>query len=78
VNVISLTGRLLDDPARTDTGKGVKTTFWLDVDGRKQLRRRHLEPTRRDLRRPPSSRTPRRSVRHARTFVVHDQRRHQT
>jgi single-strand DNA-binding protein len=38
VNVITLTGRLLDDPARTDTGKGVKTTFWLDVDGRKQLR----------------------------------------
>jgi len=38
MNVITLTGRLLDDPARTDTAKGVKTTFRLDVDGRRQLR----------------------------------------
>ena len=38
MNTICLTGRLLDDPARTDTGKGIKTTFRLDVDGRHRLR----------------------------------------
>lgn len=38
MNVISLTGTLLDHPARADTGKGVKTTFRLDVDGRRRLR----------------------------------------
>ena len=38
MNVITLTGRLIDDPARTDTGKGIKATFHLDVDGRRRLR----------------------------------------
>lgn len=38
MNTICLTGKLLNDPARTDTGKGVKTTFRLDVDGRRPLR----------------------------------------
>jgi len=38
VNVITLTGHLIDDPARTDTGKGIKATFHLDVDGRRRLR----------------------------------------
>ena len=38
MNVITLTGRLLDEPAHVDTGKGVKTTFALDVDGRRRLR----------------------------------------
>lgn len=38
MNVITLTGKLLDHPARADTGKGIKTTFRLDVDGRRRLR----------------------------------------
>lgn len=38
MNVITLTGKLLDDPARADTGKGIKATFRLDVDGRRRLR----------------------------------------
>ena len=38
MNVITLTGHLIDDPARTDTGKGIKATFHLDVDGRRRLR----------------------------------------
>ncbi|MGK3945920.1 hypothetical protein ABK046_47185, partial [Streptomyces caeruleatus] len=38
MNVITLTGHLIDNPARTDTGKGIKATFHLDVDGRRRLR----------------------------------------
>jgi single-strand DNA-binding protein len=38
VNVITLTGHLIDNPARTDTGKGIKAPFHLDVDGRRRLR----------------------------------------
>ena len=30
MNTIVLTGRMLDDPARADTGKGIKATFQLD------------------------------------------------
>ena len=38
MNTIVLTGRMLDNPARADTGKGIKATFQLDVDGHRQLR----------------------------------------
>jgi single-strand DNA-binding protein len=38
MNVITVTGHLLDDPARIDTGRGVKVTFVVDVDGRRRLR----------------------------------------
>lgn len=37
MNVVTLTGRLVAEPARTETSRGVKTTFRLAVDGRPRL-----------------------------------------
>ena len=37
MNVVTITGRLVSEPARIETSRGVKATFRLAVDGRPRL-----------------------------------------
>jgi single-stranded DNA-binding protein len=37
MNVVTMTGHLVADPARVETGRGVKATFRLAVDSRPRL-----------------------------------------